>query len=137
MTTFITSNGDLFDVDPEDAHLVEKYAWNTDRYGYIRRRDGRTGKTIMLQNEILPKREGHTVDHIDRDPTNNRRSNLRYATPKQQLQNRGFKGVSQIYNGKWQARIVIDGKRKQLGCFSTREEAEEAYRVEFEKRNDW
>lgn len=137
MTTFITSNGVLFDVDVCDELLVVKYAWNCDRYGYIRRRDGRTGKTITLQNEIMSKREGYTVDHIDRDPTNNRRSNLRYATRQQQLQNRGFKGVSQIKSGKWQARIMVNGVRKYLGLFDSKEEAERAYQSEFEKRNNW
>lgn len=80
------------------------------------------------------------VDHINRDKLDNRRSNLRFATPSQNLQNRRkpringgdtasrFKGVT-YWNPRprWQASISIGGKKKRLGLFETEEEAARAY----------
>jgi len=72
------------------------------------------------------------LDHIDRDPTNNRIENLRVATDSQQSANRGntrpgrLKGAYER-KGKWRSGIRVDGMRKWLGTFDTEEEAHEAY----------
>ena len=64
------------------------------------------------------------VDHIDRDPTNNRVSNLRLASRQQNGQNSsrssksGYRGVYQ-HRGKW--RVVI--RNKTYGSFDTPDEA--------------
>lgn len=78
---------------------------------------------------------GHHIDHIDRDPFNNQRSNLRLATPLQNARNHrakrtalaGFKGVD-LDGGRWRARIQLsDGCRVSLGSFATAEQAARAY----------
>jgi hypothetical protein len=71
------------------------------------------------------------VDHKDGNPANDRWDNLRPATRannnanvRMQCNNRfGLKGVLQLPNQKWRARI----KGLHLGCFSTKEEAHAAY----------
>ena len=69
-----------------------------------------------------------TVDHIDRNPSNNAPSNLRLATYEGQLLNtksrpskygRGVKKVGDRYY----ARIIVRGKDISLGGFATAEEA--------------
>lgn len=71
------------------------------------------------------------VDHFDRDPYNDRWSNLREATRGQNNFNRTskapFRGV-RPWGRKWQTRIKYDGKSHHLGHFDTAEEASEAYR---------
>lgn len=75
------------------------------------------------------------IDHKDGNPLNNRKDNLRLATATQNARNRklgsdsktGFKGVNQIPNGKYRARIWINGSNKNLGTFDIAEEAAEAY----------
>lgn len=75
------------------------------------------------------------IDHINCDGLDNRRSNLRAATPSQNVFNTrirvdnasGYKGVSRLC-GRWSAMISIDGKNKWLGYFATPEDAAEAYR---------
>lgn len=70
------------------------------------------------------------VDHIDGDPTNNRKSNLRAATQVQNARNRkinsnnstGFKGVCK---DKTRFAAFISGTF--IGTFSTPEEAHAAY----------
>ena len=77
-----------------------------------------------------------TVDHIDKDKTNNNVQNLRWATRSEQVQNQGkrsdntsgYKGVCyHKQTKKYQARIRIGDKYKSLGYFKTAEEASKAY----------
>ena len=72
------------------------------------------------------------VDHIDRNPLNNQRANLRLATPSQNRQNSsirsdnttGVVGVGWFKPlQKWRARIQVNGKSINLGCFSDFDDA--------------
>lgn len=73
------------------------------------------------------------IDHIDGDKLNNRWSNLRAASRRQNLYNSklrkdnpsGAKGVGQAVNGKWIARITVNGEQRYLGRYSTFEQAAE------------
>lgn len=82
----------------------------------------------------------HTADHIDRDSLNNRWSNLRDATPKQQQENKGtvrnsstgFNGVVRVKYGtregsfRFRAQICHLGKMRYLGFFENVEDAKAA-----------
>jgi len=77
------------------------------------------------------------MDHIDRDPSNNRLCNLRPATAKQNQGNRkinhnntsGFKGVSWCKKAlKWVVFINLSGKNTRLGCYEDKDEAAIIYR---------
>lgn len=79
--------------------------------------------------------DGH-IDHIDRNPTNNRITNLRVATNSQNHANvgprcnntSGIKGVvKQPDCNRWCARITVQGKRIHLGLYETKDEAAKAY----------
>ena len=56
-----------------------------------------------------------TIDHINRIGTDNRVENLRIATGQQQQWNTNAKGYTMRRNGKYQARIMINGKYINLG----------------------
>lgn len=86
-------------------------------------------KTVNLHRMIIgegniPK--GFEVDHKDRNPLNNVRSNLRIATKSQNNINRsqktGVSGQRGVYWDKrrnwWVAKIVVEGKQIQL-CSTT------------------
>lgn len=74
------------------------------------------------------------VDHIDRNKSNNNPFNLCMVTNKQNQQNVNAKGYSfDKANGKWRARIIVDGKFKSLGYFDNEEEARAAYLLAKEK----
>ena len=78
----------------------------------------------------------HQIDHINRNPSDNRIENLREATDAENSQNRsigrnntsGYVGVTWNRQAeKWQAQIVVKGKYKNLGLYDTPEAAYEAY----------
>lgn len=77
------------------------------------------------------------VDHINHDALDNRRSNLRIATHRQNLANsRQHKNKKTLYKGvhfhpgnknPFTAQIYLNGKLKHLGCFLTAETAHVMY----------
>jgi hypothetical protein len=78
------------------------------------------------------------VDHIDQNSQNNNISNLRMATPSENLMNakrgktRYLKGASKVGN-RWRARLCLNKNKEirkniHLGYFDTEQEAHEAYR---------
>jgi HNH endonuclease len=81
----------------------------------------------------------HEIDHRDRDPLNNRISNLREATRSQNQRNKGpmrnnssgFKGVSfrakRAGRKKYYAQINVGHTMKFLGWFATAEEASSVF----------
>ncbi len=77
-------------------------------------------------------------DHINRNPLDNRRSNLRKATESQQKMNRGiistntsgYKGVIWHKDAKkWKSGIQAKGKHFHLGYFIDKDEAGIYYNV--------
>lgn len=83
----------------------------------------------LIMTSKWPKQD---IDHIDRDRSNNRWSNLREASRAQNLWNTthrpnnksGFKHVSwHPQSSRWRARMTINGKYVSLGLFLTPEEA--------------
>lgn len=76
------------------------------------------------------------IDHINRIRNDNRIANLREAdrfintqnTTLQGNNTSGFRGVGWHKHRKaWRARISVKGKMKELGYYTTRDEAAEAY----------
>ena len=82
------------------------------------------------------------IDHINGNKLDNRLTNLRLATNKQNQENRaapknsssGLRGVGwHKSNGKWIARISHNNQRKTIGFFDTKEQAWQAYKAEAAK----
>lgn len=122
-------------VDPSDAHLVRQYAWH--RGGT---KDGYAattikGKTTYMHRLILGAAASEIVDHIDGNPLNNRRSNLRIVTRSQNAANLafsrnpyGFKGVC-FYpeKNRYQGRVCKDSGTFRGPYRKTPEEAARDY----------
>ncbi len=117
----------------EDLPLVEGKRLRAMRGKYIDFWDG--SKRMLLHRAILNAPVDMQVDHINGDPLDNRRENLRLATPSQNSANyktREYKGVRRRWR-KYSARVQHGGEVKHLGMFSTAEEAARAYdRAAFE-----
>ena len=135
----VTARGQRYVIDLEDVEKVSGRSWNRHNKGYaitnVRTADGR-GTTLRLHRLLLDAPKDLQVDHIDGNPTNNRRANLRLCTHADNQKNRrkninntsGSKGVHWHKRDKrWQAKIQINRKFKHLGYFNTVEQAKAAY----------
>lgn len=93
------------------------------------------GRTVRLHRELLKAPLGELVDHINGNPLDNRRENLRLTDATGNSRNKrvqrrsytGFKGVHSHKLGQWRATIVADGKKHDLGVFKSPVEAALAY----------
>ncbi len=105
--------------------------------------EGGKPKKIYLHRVLAGAVEGEIVDHINRNPLDNRRSNLRITSRTINNINRGknktWKGrpTSSAYRGvswnkemkMWQASFWFDSKQRHLGYFAEEEDAARAYDV--------
>ena len=70
------------------------------------------------------------VDHIDRDPSNNVPSNLRWLTHQLNTMNNDGKCASYVKKWKkWRAMVTVQGTRHFLGYYKTEEEARQVSRA--------
>lgn len=132
------SNGGQVIVDDDDYELLSKWKWVQSNKGYAQRaaykKDGYT--TILMHRQIMDITDRRRIDHINGNPLDNQRINLRVCTQRQNMQNRkpnrnkaslpGIKGVYP-HGNKWKVLIMINGKNKYIGLYSTIKEASEAY----------
>ena len=124
-------------VDSVDLPLIRKHTWRSFS-------NGRTmyavayigGKRVLMHRLILGTPVGMSTDHIDGDGLNNRRSNLRACTQKENLWNMGSKGNASGYKGvfargsKWQVKIRVGEKHAIcVGTFSDKLIAALAYNI--------
>jgi hypothetical protein len=127
-------------IDADDLPIVEGLSWRAmithTGHVYASHWEG-AGKVLLLHRAILKPERRMQVDHIDGDGLNNRRRNLRIATPAQNQANKaaerrnklGVKGVhhSGTAEKPFLATIKPGGKTIHLGRFATKEEAAAAY----------
>lgn len=136
ITTCTVANGKQFIFDSNDLDLVIKYTWYVDVLGYALAHD--KGKIIKLHRLLMHPPKNMYVDHIDRNPMNNTRRNLRICSTHQNCFNQGlrsdnttgYKGVRYDKRGKMLVvRIGFKGKRYTIGRFPPEKikEAAKAY----------
>lgn len=137
------TQGKIALIDDEDFVIVSKHKWyyaqESKNYGRaktnIKKENGR-GTTLKMHTLIMRPPKGFEVDHINHNPLDNRRSNLRVVTRSQNQKNMnkmstnksGYKGVSHHKkSNKWQVHIMNNGNRVYLGLFVDLKVAAEAY----------
>lgn len=133
-------------IDDEDYEWTKDYTWWSNvKSLYPMTRKHKKDKWQYLHRMVMEQVHGDIgksyIDHINGNPLDNRRSNLRLCTHTQNLQNMTkrdisthskYKGVSYMNTSqkrvkRWLAYIDKDKKRKYLGYFYTQEEAALAY----------
>ena len=88
----------------------------------------------LMHRTFMPLEVG-VVDHIDRNPANNKLENLRIVTTRENLsntkRNKRLMGAYFLENSprikKWHSSICLNGSRINIGYFKTEIEAHKAY----------
>ena len=130
-----------FQIDEEFAEEVLKHTWfMSGSSGYPTARIA--GRPDMLHRFVWRLKHGSVpteLDHINRDPLDNRLANLRPATPSLNKLNRRRRtptrrglpqGVGRSAGRRarpYRSQIYCNGKPRHLGTFATPEEASAAY----------
>ncbi len=130
-------------VDDQDFEELNRYHWFLNINGRpmrrVRKAEKHIFKTVMLliHRQILGLVDSEIkVDHINRDPLDNQRKNLRLCSNSLNMANcakhrnntSGYKGVYwHTYHKKWRARIRKNGKGIELGLFKDVQDAALAY----------
>lgn len=132
-------------VDDEDYEWLNRWKWQSQKYKNGTYRATRCkyfphlkrGRSVYMSREILNAPKGLCVDHINHNPLDNRRCNLRLCTYSQNGGNQlpinkkmtsNFKGVyQQKIQKRWESRIEFHRKKIYLGTFADEIDAAKAY----------
>lgn len=129
------TQGQWATIDIEDLDIVQQTSWSATRSKRTWYAKGsKPGFSYMHRVVMgLPIGDPRLVDHVDGDGLNNRRSNLRVATSRQNAGNQRkrpstsrFKGVKRHHN-RWVATIKAGYRSRHLGSFVSEEDAGRAY----------
>ena len=130
----VCSRGEEFLIDTGDYEKVKPYNWFPHGGGYAS--TNINGKRIKLHRFLMNAPDNIQVDHINGVKRDNRRSNLRYATSRENARNVGLRsnnssGAKGIYFekniNKYRAQIGVRGRTIHLGSYTSLVEASEAY----------
>lgn len=117
--------------DAADLHLIEGHIWSASKRDRIHYANSNTAG--YMHRHILGLRGADHVDHRNGDGLDNRRANLRVATPFENMYNTGprtgqYKGVHyDKQTGRWRAQIGANGVRESLGRYDRENDAACAY----------
>lgn len=143
-----TQCGYEFCFDKEDYNKIINYCWRKHQDGYLRTRaDVVNGKNkyklmhVLIMEDSNEGKEGLGIDHINRNPFDNRKDNLRFVLHFQNMYNQklcsknksGYKGVFYCKTEKkWKVSITVNKVRHNLGTFTDKQDAINA-RLDAEK----
>lgn len=129
---YCSNTGNEFYFDLEDYDQIKDYCWrerpNKNQYVQLVAYDKNSQADIKMHILLGFK----NYDHINRNPLDNRKENLRPCTHSQNCMNQkkytcntsGFIGVEWRNDSKkWRANININKQRKSLGSFANKEDA--------------
>lgn len=117
-------------IDDIDYLRIKDKKWRLSQNGYV---SENTAYGVYLHRFILGAKKKVYVDHINHNPLDNRRKNIRLCSNEVNNWNRNYKrivGVSKTKRHKtktWRAYITKYYKQIHLGYFETKEEAILAY----------
>lgn len=127
-------------VDADDAERVAGYEWRWHAkngvYAVIRNRTMETIKTVKLSRLVMDAPKGMHVDHIHHNQLDNRKSQLRITTHRQNQLNKPkskVRGKTSKYKGviwranRWEAKLTAKGVNMYLGRFRDEDRAARAY----------
>lgn len=142
--TIPLSRGLSATVDADDFVFLSQWKWTAYAayrtfYACRRQRSGDRYVLVLMHRALMCPPDGAVIDHINSDGTDNRRSNLRVCSQRQNQMNlRPQRGGTSLLKGvwmdnsrrnkkKWRSAIRVNGRLLYLGRFETEEGAAAAY----------
>ena len=142
MKEIILTQGKVAIVDDEDFEYLNQFKWfvnNINEKLYVRRnirlfKNKQT--TILMHRFIMKADKGMIIDHLDGNPLNNQKNNLRICTHAENMRNSkipknntsGFKGVSFVKkHNRYESSIRINNKKIYIGYYIDPIDAARAY----------
>lgn len=133
------TRGQVAIIDSDDADKVGRWNWACGSYAFRIHNCPVLGRRVhmTIHRVVMDAPPGLEVDHINGNRFDNRKSNLRLATHRQNGCNTrlrknsrsGLKGASwHPQSQMWRARVYSNGREIHLGLFDTAEAAHAAYR---------
>lgn len=133
----LTAEGKVQSSTLVDADLyvaLSAHRWELDREGYVRRFGNIEGRRYEIRLHRLVMAcspgDGLIIDHINRNPRDNRRANLRFVSVSENNMNRVLAEKAKPYwrqsKNRWHSAFKYKKKRYHVGYFSDYAEAEEA-----------
>lgn len=127
-------------IDDDLADHISQHRWNLMPDGCPARRVRSQGKIQceFMHHLVLARKPGLLIDHVNRRRSDNRRENLRYATPGENACNNSMNiGNTSGYTGvgwyprhkKWISHIMSNKVNYTIGYFESKEEAAIAYNI--------
>lgn len=127
-------------IDLEDVDYVKKHSWCIRSRKYVGR--VKNGSNFLLHRALMDCPKDKIVDHINKNPLDNRKTNLRicnyqknfFNSKKKSNNTSGVTGVGwRKDTKKWRAYIIVDAVQKTLGSFKEKDDAIKA-RLKAEKK---
>lgn len=126
-------------IDKEDYKKVKDYHWNRNNLNYVLSKTKKEGREATSLHRLIMGIENKSgdirIDHIDGNPLNNTKSNLRICSQKENCWNRkikstntsGVTGVRREHKGNtWHSEIMVNYKIINLGNYKNFEDAVKA-----------
>lgn len=144
---FFRNADGYFVIDKDDLEKISNFTWHLNQNGYVESVDYKSREHIKAHHIIIGKPpKGLVTDHINRNRLDNRKSNLRHVTPRENCLNRSvcdhkianrMMGIK-TYNGKRGTTYYVylhdtNNKTTHIGKFKSIEEAMRARDVAYEK----
>ena len=116
-----------------DKNVLDKACWNIGKNGYVKGFVKSLNKHMSLHRVLMNCYNRHIfIDHIDHNPLNNTRSNIRYSNALHNANNKkiyknnktGYAGINyNKQNNKWMARIGYNHQDYFLGYYTDKNDA--------------
>lgn len=120
-------------IDLDDVEKCQKYKWHISHSKYVIAtipNGTKSSNEKMHLHRLITGYNGteFVVDHINRNPLDNRKCNLRVVTQQINATNNKFSGVKMVPSGRYQANATRHYRPIYIGTYDTYDEAIEARR---------
>ena len=115
-------------IDLDDVEQCKQYKWHMRARNYVTATipNGTKCSTTKIHLHRLIAgcdKSNIVIDHINRNPLDNRKANLRIVSQQTNTTNNGAVGVIQVPSGRYQASVTRHYQRIYLGTYDTLTEA--------------